>query len=80
MEWSDGVISPEGDQGGHGLLKRFDPFWEFDHPGDTLDAGSFEGRRAHSMPIDAFRKSDEFSVYLDLPGVDADSIELTPKN
>ncbi len=29
------------------------------------------------MPIDAYRRSDEFIVELDLPGVDADSIDLT---
>jgi HSP20 family protein len=56
-----------------GMLMRFDPFWEFGRLGDML----FEGRRARSMPIDAFRKGDEFRVYVDLPGVEADSIELT---
>ncbi len=29
------------------------------------------------MPMDAYRQGDEFVVALDLPGVDADSIDLT---
>ena len=30
-----------------------------------------------SFPMDAYRRGDEFRVELDLPGVDADSIDLT---
>ena len=29
------------------------------------------------MPIDAYRKGDEFVVLFDLPGIDASSINLT---
>jgi HSP20 family protein len=29
------------------------------------------------MPMDAFRRGDEFHVLIDLPGVDADSIDMT---
>ncbi len=29
------------------------------------------------MPIDAYRQGDEFVVQFDLPGVDAESIDLT---
>lgn len=55
------------------MLMRFDPFWESDRRSDRF----FEGRRPRSMPMDAFRKGDEFRVYFDLPGVDPDSIDLT---
>jgi HSP20 family protein len=30
--------------------------------------------------MDAYRRGDEFFIHLDLPGVDADSIELTAEN
>ena len=33
--------------------------------------------RPAAMPIDAYRRGDEFVVEFDLPGVDADSIDLT---
>ena len=34
-------------------------------------------RRARQVPVDAYRRGDEFKVLLDLPGVDFGSIELT---
>src|SRR5687768_14122602 len=30
-----------------------------------------------SVPVDAYRRGDEFLIHLDLPGVDPDAIELT---
>lgn len=53
---------------------RFDPFREFDRL--TQEAlGS--ARVAPGIPMDAYRKGEEFVVHLDLPGVDAESIDLT---
>ena len=57
------------------MLMRFDPFRELDRlpqqawaPGRRVDLG---------MPMDAYRHGDRFVVHLDLPGVHADSIDLT---
>ena len=55
---------------------RFDPFQEL----DRLTEQALPGRRsrsARSFPIDAYRRGDRLFVHLDLPGVDADQIELT---
>jgi HSP20 family protein len=52
---------------------RFDTFRDFDHLTDQL----LEGRRARTVPMDAYRLGDEFDVDFDLPGVEPSSIELT---
>ena len=56
------------------MLMRTDPFREIDRL-----AESFFGSpsRPAVMHVDAERDGDSFNVYFDLPGVDADSIELT---
>jgi len=55
------------------MLLRFDPFRDFDRVFDEL-----RGRApARSMPMDAYRRGDRFVVHFDIPGVDADSIEVT---
>jgi HSP20 family protein len=56
-------------------LMRFDPFRDFDRLTQELLAGARGTPR--SFPMDAYRRGDEFLLHLDLPGVDADSIELT---
>ena len=56
------------------MLMRFDPFREFDRL--TQQAFGTNGRPA-VMPMDAYRRGDEFVVHFDLPGVDPSSIELT---
>src|SRR5688572_24395411 len=53
------------------MLMRFDPFRELDR-----FTQQFSGQRQW-MPMDAYRKDDHVFVHFDLPGVDADSIELT---
>jgi HSP20 family protein len=53
-------------------LMRFDPFRELDRLGERVLAG---GLRA--MPTEAFRRGDEFFVLIDLPGADADDIDVT---
>jgi len=55
------------------MLMRFEPFREFDRiTEELLTAG-----RARQIPVDAYRRGDEFKVHLDMPGVDTASIELT---
>jgi HSP20 family protein len=56
------------------MLMRFDPFRELDRLTQQAPWGS-SGLRV--MPIDAYRRGDQFFVHFDLPGVDPDSIELT---
>ena len=55
------------------MLMRFDPFRELDRL--TEQAGS---RQMPSMlPMDAYRRGENFVVHFDLPGADPDSVELT---
>jgi len=55
---------------------RTDPFREFDRLTQQL-WGITHGPRTLSMPMDAYRKEDRFLIQFDLPGVDAEAIELT---
>ena len=49
------------------MLMRFEPFRELDRlTEELLSAG-----RARQIPVDAYRRGDEFKVHLDMPGVDA---------
>jgi HSP20 family protein len=56
------------------MLMRTDPFRDLDRV--TQQSFGTPARPA-AMPIDAFRRGDEFMVQFDLPGVTADTIELT---
>ena len=53
---------------------RFDPFQEFDRLSRQM-VGS--GRGPRSMPMEAYRRGDQFFIHLDLPGVDPDDLQLT---
>jgi HSP20 family protein len=55
------------------MLMRFEPLREF----DRLTEEFFNERRARQIPVDAYRRGDEFKIHLDLPGVDSRFIELT---
>ncbi|MGQ0832655.1 MAG: Hsp20/alpha crystallin family protein [Microthrixaceae bacterium] len=55
------------------MLMRFDPFREL----DRLTQPAWPGTRPAVMPMDAFREGDRFTVRLDVPGIDPDTIELT---
>lgn len=57
-------------------LVRSDPFQELDRLAQQM-WGLSNGSRSFAMPMDAYRKDDSFFIQFDLPGVDADSIELT---
>ena len=59
------------------MIIRTDPFREWDRlthqvPGTTA--------RPAAMPMDAYRKGDSFYIHFDLPGVRAESIQLTVEN
>ena len=56
------------------MLMRTDPFRDLDRLTEAL-----MGTRARPamMPMDAYREDGTFVVHLDLPGVSADSIDLT---
>ncbi len=55
------------------MLMRFDPWRELDRLTEEL----WTGTRRPGMPMDAYRDGERFVVHFDLPGVDADSIDLT---
>ncbi len=52
------------------MLMRFDPFREFERV-------TGEPARPSRMPMDAYRRGDAFVVHFDLPGVRAETIDLT---
>ena len=56
------------------MLMRTDPFRDFDRLAQQVFGTP---ARPAAMPIDAYRKGDEFIIHFDLPGVEADSIDLT---
>jgi HSP20 family protein len=53
-------------------LMRFDPFRDLDRLSEQMMGG-----RPRTMPMEAWRRKDEFCVYIDLPGVDREDVELT---
>jgi HSP20 family protein len=56
------------------MLMRTDPFRELDRLTQQVFGTA---ARPSAMPMDAYRKDDEFFVHFDLPGIDPDSIDLT---
>jgi HSP20 family protein len=54
-------------------LMRFDPFRELDRFSEQILAGS----RVRTMPMEAYRRGDEFYVELDVPGVGAQDVDVT---
>ena len=55
------------------MLMRSEPFQEFDRVTEAM----LSERRARQIPVDAYRRNNEFTVLFHLPGVDARFIELT---
>ena len=53
---------------------RFDPFQDFDRLTRQM-LGT--GRGPRSMPMEAYRRGDQFFIHLDLPGVNPDDVDLT---
>ena len=59
------------------MLMRTDPFRELDRlTQQVFGGGPGTWSRPTAMPMDAYRAGNEFVVAFDLPGVDADAIEL----
>ena len=54
------------------MLIRFDPYRDV----ERATAMWWNGR-APGLPMDAYRRGDQFVVHFDLPGVDPSSIDLT---
>jgi HSP20 family protein len=55
------------------MLMRFEPFREL----DRITQEVLSERRARSIPVDAYRRGNELTIQLDLPGVDPRFIEVT---
>jgi HSP20 family protein len=55
------------------MLMRTDPFRDLDRLTQQVLGTA---ARPAAMPMDAYRKGDTFFVHFDLPGVQADSIDL----
>ena len=55
------------------MLMRLEPYREFERITEEM----LSQRRARHIPVDAYRRGNEFKVHFDLPGVDARFIELT---
>src|ERR1700749_5199110 len=56
------------------MLMRTDPFRELDRSTQQLFGPA---ARPAAMPMDAYRQGDSFYIHLDLPGINAESIDLT---
>ena len=58
------------------MLMRFEPFRDLDRATEEM----LNQHRVRSVPVDAYRRGNEFKLELDLPGADPGSIELTVEN
>jgi HSP20 family protein len=56
-------------------IMRFDPLREFDRLTEQLLASTRAAVRA--IPMDAYRRGDQFLVHLDLPGVSEENVDVT---
>ncbi len=54
------------------MLLRYDPFRDVDQVTER-----FFGERRGRVPMDAVRRADHVELYFDLPGVSADSLDVT---
>ncbi len=60
------------------MLMRTDPFREFDRLAQqVMGTGQGTWSRPTAMPMDAYRRGEEFVVEFDLPGVDPNAIDLS---
>ncbi|HSN02449.1 MAG TPA: Hsp20/alpha crystallin family protein, partial [Acidimicrobiales bacterium] len=62
------------------LLVRSEPFRDFDRLFQQMMGETTRRSTLLTMPMDAYRKEDQFLVQFDLPGVEVSSIELTVDN
>lgn len=56
------------------MLMRTDPFRDLDRLAQQVFGTN---TRPAAMPMDAYRKANDFYVHFDLPGIDPDKIDLT---
>jgi HSP20 family protein len=56
---------------------RFDPFRELDRWANEVMGAA---RTPRLMPMDAYRHGESYVLCLDLPGIDADSMDITAEN
>lgn len=54
------------------MLLRYDPFRDIDQVTER-----FFGERRGRVPMDAVRRADHVELYFDLPGISADSLDVT---
>jgi len=59
------------------MLLRFDPFHDIDRLANELLGAR---RVPQAMPMDCYRHGDAFYLLFDLPGIDAESLEVTQEN
>jgi len=59
------------------LLASFDPFVEFDRVARRTFGSGYRTALRSAMPMDVIRGKDEVQLRFDLPGVDAESIDVT---
>lgn len=59
------------------MLMRTDPFRELDRLTQQFFGDTGTATRPAAMPMDAYRDGHEYVVQFDLPGVAADSIDLS---
>ena len=57
------------------MLMRFDPFRDADRLAEQLWGTAKDKQRV--LPMDAYRRGEQFWVHFDLPGIDPSSVELT---
>jgi HSP20 family protein len=62
------------------ILVRSEPYRDMDRLLQQLLVDPARRVTALGMPMDAYRKEDQFLLQFDLPGVSSDSIELTVDN
>ncbi len=62
------------------LLVRSEPYRDFDRMFQQLTGDSNRRVTSLAIPMDAYRKGDQFLLQFDMPGVVADSIDLTVDN
>jgi HSP20 family protein len=74
VRWVMSDLQPlEGHRKDVVMLMRFEPFREL----DRITQEVLSERRARSIPLDAYRRRNELTIQLDLPGVDPRFIEVT---
>jgi HSP20 family protein len=55
-------------------LMRFDPFRELDQLANQAVGGAW---KAHTLPIEALRRGDQFIIAIDVPGITENDVDVT---